>query len=198
MLEHVIKAAYSDSTIRVYQAYRPEIAMAALKAGRFVPPFKAARMTWIKPSFNWVMYRSGYATKPGQDVILGIDITREGFEWALEHGVLSSFNPRIHSSSAHWQQLLAEKPVRIQWDPARDWRLNVIDGVRTIQVGLSGVAVEHYVRDWTVHIENVTPVAQRLAAARAENTIPDNLLDKLEVEYPLNPRLRSRVVPSDS
>jgi Domain of unknown function (DUF4291) len=39
------------------------------------------RMTWIKPSFNWMTYRSGYATKPGQEVVLGIDIAREGFDW---------------------------------------------------------------------------------------------------------------------
>src|SRR5467141_3875887 len=78
---HTIRAAYSDHTIRVYQAYRPEIAVPVLEAGRFVPAFQMGRMTWIKLSFNWMMYRSGYATKPGQEVILGIDITRKGFEW---------------------------------------------------------------------------------------------------------------------
>jgi hypothetical protein len=82
--EHVIRAAYSDRFVRVYQAYRPEIALPALKTGRFVPPFSMGRMTWIKPSFNWMMYRSGYATKPGQEVVLGIDIAREGFDWALK------------------------------------------------------------------------------------------------------------------
>src|SRR4051812_17137799 len=35
----------------------------ALSAGTFVPPFKAGRMTWIKPSFLWMMYRSGWATQ---------------------------------------------------------------------------------------------------------------------------------------
>src|SRR3984957_6504650 len=135
MLRYVIRTAFSEHTVRVYQAYREEIAMPALAAGKFVPPFSMERMTWIKPSFNWMMYRCGYATKAGQEVVLGIDITREGFEWGLEHAVLSSFDPSIHSSHDTWRSSLAEAPVRIQWDPERDWRLHIVEGVRAIQIG---------------------------------------------------------------
>lgn len=76
-----IRACYTDQTIIVYQAYSPEIAEPALSAGRFVPPFKRDRMTWIKPSFLWMMYRCGWATKPGQERLLAIEMTRDGFEW---------------------------------------------------------------------------------------------------------------------
>ena len=41
---------------------------------------------WIKPSLLWMMYPSGWATKPGQKRILCWRIAREGFEWALAHG----------------------------------------------------------------------------------------------------------------
>src|SRR5215831_13463338 len=75
---------YDDRTITVYQAYSPAIAAPAVAAGRFVPPFSRDRMTWIKPSFLWMMYRSGWATKVGQERVLAITIDREGFEWALE------------------------------------------------------------------------------------------------------------------
>jgi len=44
-----IRADYNAATIVVYQAYRKEIALAALAAGRFVSPFSLNRMTWIKP-----------------------------------------------------------------------------------------------------------------------------------------------------
>jgi len=55
-----IRAVYEDRTIRVYQAYSAAIADTALARGTFVsPPFKMERMTWIKPSFLWMMYRSG-------------------------------------------------------------------------------------------------------------------------------------------
>jgi hypothetical protein len=95
-------------------------------------------MTWIKPSFNWMMYRSGYASKPDQEFVLGIDITRDGFEWALANVALSSFMPNVHASHDVWKLEVESKPVRVQWDPERDWRLHPIDGVRAIQIDLSG------------------------------------------------------------
>jgi Domain of unknown function (DUF4291) len=192
MPRYVIRTAFSESTVRVYQAYRAEIAMPALAAGRFVPPFSMGRMTWIKPSFNWMMYRCGYATKSGQEVVLGIDITREGFEWALEHAVLSSFNPSIHSSHDEWRSTLSEAPVRIQWDPERDWRLSVVGGVRAIQIGLTGEAVQRYMDNWIVRLEDVTPVAHRLDVDLKNGAIPDNLPDNLETPYPLiEPRIKN-------
>ena len=59
-----IRALYSDTTIRVYQAYSNEIADTAIRNGTFIsPPFKMGRMTWIKPSFLWMMYRAGWGFK---------------------------------------------------------------------------------------------------------------------------------------
>lgn len=188
--EHVIRAAYSDRTVRVYQAYSREIAQPALAAGRFVPPFRMERMTWIKPSFNWMMYRSGYATKPGQQVVLGIDITREGFEWALEHAVSTRYIPSVHSSHDEWNRLLAKTPVRVQWDPERDHRLNLIPGVRAIQIGLSGEAVEHYANDWIVRIEDMTATVHQLAASLQRGVVVEKVPDELEKVYPLRPSLR--------
>jgi len=75
-----IRAAYTAETITVYQAYSPAIAEPAVRAGCFVAPFKRDRMTWIKPSFLWMMYRCGWATKPGQERVLAVEITRAGFE----------------------------------------------------------------------------------------------------------------------
>ena len=189
----VIRAAFSKDTVRVYQAYRTEIASAALAAGRFVPPFSMGRMTWIKPSFNWMMYRCGYATKPGQEVVLGLDITRDGFEWALEHAVLSDFNPAIHSSYDEWRSSLAEAPVRVQWDPERDWQLNVIKGVRAIQIGLSGEAVPRYVNEWIVRIEDVTPVAHRVASDCKAGRTPEHLPHMLEAVFPLSSALQLKL-----
>jgi len=194
--EHIVRAAYSDRTIRVYQAYRPEIALPALKAGGFVPPFSMTRMTWVKPSFNWMMYRCGHATKPDQEVVLGIDISREGFEWALRNAALSSFTPLFHSSHAAWQSSLAAKPVRIQWDPERDWRLRPISGVRAIQIGLAGEAVERYVNQWIVRIDDVTPVARMVAAAIESGVPPASLPSDSERPYPLDAATASAICPS--
>ncbi len=193
MPSYVIRAAQTESTIRVYQAFRPEIALPALAAGRFVPPFSRTRMTWIKPSFNWMMYRSGYGQKPGQEVVLAIDISVEGFQWALEHAVLSGFVSEIHSSWDRWRKLLSANPVRIQWDPARDWKCNEVEGQRAIQIGLSGDAVRRYVEDWTMRIEDVTAMGHQLLTHRRDRTVPRFLPDSMEIPYPLSPELQTRL-----
>jgi hypothetical protein len=186
MTRYEIRASYDERTVRVYQAYAPEIARTALAAGRLVPPFKRDRMTWIKPSFNWMMYRSGHATKPGQEMILGIDVTREGFEWALAHATLSTYRADVHGSEEAWQRQLAASDVRVQWDPERDWQLGVIEGVRAIQIGLSGEAARRYVDEWIVRIEDLTPLAHRLAAAISTQVRPEDSPDRWERPYPVH------------
>jgi hypothetical protein len=151
-----IRAAYSAESITVYQAYPPAIARAAVAAGRFVPPFKPDRMTWIKPSFLWTMYRCGWAGKPGQEHVLAVEITRAGFEWALERACLSHFDPTHHPDRQAWARHLKASPVRVQWDPERSLRLGALP-YRSLQVGLSGEAVDRYVNEWTVALTDVTP-----------------------------------------
>jgi Domain of unknown function (DUF4291) len=155
-----IRASYTADTITVYQAYRPDIADAAVAAGRFVDPFKRERMTWIKPSFLWMMYRCGWGTKPGQERVLAVEISRSGFEWALAHACLSHFDRARHDRAA-WARHLAASPVRVQWDPERTLRLQPMPH-RSLQVGLSGPAVAGYVDEWTTAITDVTPLATRI------------------------------------
>ena len=57
---YAIRADYDERSIIVYQAYREEIALSALARQHFVPPFSLNRMTWIKPSFLWIMERSNW------------------------------------------------------------------------------------------------------------------------------------------
>jgi Domain of unknown function (DUF4291) len=157
-----IRAVYDDKTIRVYQAYSDPIADSALAHGTFVsPPFKKERMTWIKPSFLWMMYRAGWGFKDeGQRRILAIDITREGFEWALAHSCPS--HPE-NMSRDEWQRVKATAPVRIQWDPERDLLLRPLPH-RAIQIGLSKQAVELYVTNWICKITDVTSLAHTVRA----------------------------------
>lgn len=152
-----IRALFDDETIAVYQAYAPEIAEPALVAGTFVPPFGLNRMTWIKPSFLWMAYRSGWATKPGQTRVLRIHLKRAGFEWALAHSTLSHYDPAHHESEESWRATIASSPVRIQWDPEQTLNLQPQPKVRSIQIGLSPEAVHHYVHDWITSIDDVTP-----------------------------------------
>ena len=119
--ERQIRAVYDDYTIRVYQAYSTAIAELTLKHRSFShSQFKLNRMTWIKPSFLWMMYRSGWGKKDlGQCRILAIDILRIGFEWALKNSCVSTELKSIKDPSARLAYK-ASFPVRIQWDPERD------------------------------------------------------------------------------
>jgi hypothetical protein len=84
-----IRARHTASTITVYQAYSPEIGLPAARDGRFPAAWKRGGMTWIKPSFLRMMYRSGWGTKEGQETVLAVEITRDGFDWSLRHTCLS-------------------------------------------------------------------------------------------------------------
>lgn len=156
-----IRAVYDDTTIRVYQAYSDSIAESALAKGTFVsPPFKMERMTWIKPSFLWMMYRAGWGLKDaGQKRILAIDITREGFDWALAHGCLSHAGRSVGKDE--WEAKKNASPVRIQWDPERDLLLHPLKH-RAIQIGLSREAVSLYLNQWIQAITDVTPLAHSI------------------------------------
>ncbi len=156
-----IRAVYDDKTITVYQAYSEAIAIPALANQKFVPPFKTERMTWIKPSFLWMMYRCGWATKEGQEHVLAIRIKREGLQWALDNSCLSHFDPDVHQSKEEWEQKVKSAPVRIQWDPERDIHLEKLP-YRSIQIGLSGIAVEKYINEWIVSITDITPLCKKI------------------------------------
>lgn len=166
-----IRAVYDDRTIRVYQAYNDAIANSALEYGTFVsPPFKMGRMTWIKPSFLWMMYRAGWGNKDkGQKRILAIDITREGFEWALKHSLLSN-QAKNHTDKQEWLKTKKATPVRIQWDPERDLHSQPLE-LRSIQIGLSGEAVRLYVNEWIQQITDITDLVMEIHSLLEDNNL---------------------------
>jgi hypothetical protein len=45
-----------------------------------------------------------------------VEITRDGFEWALSHACLSHFDRALHHDRQAWSQQLNASPVRVQWD----------------------------------------------------------------------------------
>ena len=86
-----IRALYDEETITVYQAYPSAIADPALHHQRLSasPAFSHTRMTWIKPSWAWMMYRSGYSHKdPGQERVLALRMKHEHFRLLLSQAVV--------------------------------------------------------------------------------------------------------------
>lgn len=171
-LEHVLEipqkgkhilASYGEETIVVYQAYNQGIGSHAVEQQRFGGEFSMNRMTWIKPNFLWMMYRSGWGTKPNQEVILAIELKRTGFEHILQQAVHSSFQGNM-TSLATWKKDLKNSEVRLQWDPDHDPYGNKQER-RAIQLGIRGDILFHYVNDWIVEIVDISP----FVSAQREN-----------------------------
>ena len=159
--EREIRADFDRDTITVYQAYPPAIADAALEAGRFVPPFSFRRMTWIKPSFLWLMHRSNWGLKSGQERVLAVRLKRSGWEKALSSAVHTTFVPGVFATPEEWAEQFAAAAVHLQWDPERSLRgAGLPHG--SIQVGLSRHVIREYVDEWVVRIEDATPRVRKM------------------------------------
>ncbi|MFM2353876.1 MAG: hypothetical protein RLZZ608_1282 [Actinomycetota bacterium] len=186
-----VRALYDDETVTVYQAYSPQIAVPAAAAGTFVnTPFKLERMTWIKPSFLWMMYRSGWATKPGQEHVLEIRMLRTGFEHALSQSCLSHFDPTVYSDEDEWKARRDATTVRVQWDPERDAHHTALTH-RSLQLGLAGEATRRFAAEWVVGITDITPKVRELHRSLGH----DSELAGLPAErpYPLSEVLRATI-----
>ena len=163
-MQRQILANFDNEGIIVYQAFNPSIAEEAVRLGSFGKGFNLDRMTWIKPSFGWMLYRSDYATKHNQERILKIKLSHEGFQTILSQGIHTSFEPDLFNSDLDWQLALRRSEVRYQWDPDRDLQLRRLER-RALQVGIQGSVVRNYVNQWIVEIEDVTELAHAIKKA---------------------------------
>ena len=154
-MSKIIRALYTAQTIRVYQAYNDLIADEALDLQKFGSNFKMSRMTWIKPSFLWMMYRSGWATKANQTRILAIDMLRVGFDKIVNQAVCSSFHENKDLKQA-WAEAIRDSQARVQWDPERDIYGKPIKDVRSIQLGIRGDLLRQFNNEWIVNISDIT------------------------------------------
>ncbi len=170
-----IRAFYTEDTVRVYQAYNKVIADEAVKNGTFGSSFKLDRMTWIKPSFLWMMYRCGWGTKENQEHILAIDLKREAFDYIVQNAVISTYDDNIGISHEEWKEQIKTSEIRCQWDPERDLFGNPLE-YRSIQLGLRGAAVQKYVNDWIVSIEDITECVMKLREQKSRGMDINSLL----------------------
>ena len=164
---HVFHGEWDEEGVYFYQAYCEEIASWALEHQTLGgPSFKPVRMTWIKPSLAWVLYRSGYGRKPGQTSVLKIK---------LHHAVVAELLggcTHKKGGGGGWG--------RVQWDPARDLMTSERKGrqgalprrclrQRAIQIGLKGRLSEIYVEN-IISVEDVTHLARQIEEAHGRKT----------------------------
>lgn len=139
------------------------------------------------------MYRSNWGTSSGQERVLAIDIATSGLLWAFEHSCLSHFDSSIHESRSSWEKEMKESCVRIQWDPERDYILERLP-YRSIQIGLTGEAVERYVNEWIKRIEDQTDTVEkiRLAPSDEKSRLLELIIEK-ETAFQLEPSIAKRI-----
>ena len=181
-----ILAQFDDETIIVYQAFRPEIGRHVAKHGRFGDNFSRSRMSWIKPNFLWMMFRSGWGTKVNQEVTLGLRLRRTFFDSLLAAAVPSAFPPACYATEQDWSQAVANSSVRLQWDPDHDPRGAKLER-RAIQLGLRGQLLESFAARELVEVLDLS----EFVAEQRE------ILALVGIESLLTPRERV-YVPSDS
>lgn len=150
-----ILAQYYDESIIVYQAYRPAIGHFAAQRGYFGGEFSLSRMSWIKPNFLWMMYRCGWASKPGQEVVLAVRLKREGFDTILAQAVHASYVEEVYANERAWKEAVEQSEVRLQWDPDHDPAGQKMER-RAIQLGMRGETLKKYARAWILEIEDIS------------------------------------------
>jgi Domain of unknown function (DUF4291) len=152
--KHIL-AHYDADTIVVYQAYRPSIGEYAIEHGEFGGDFSYARMSWIKPNFLWMMYRSGWGTKEGQEITLGLRLRRQFFDSILVQAVASRLDQSDQASERIWKASLTTSSVRLQWDPDHGPHGNAL-ARRAIQLGLRGPVLEDFGKRELIEVIDMT------------------------------------------
>ena len=150
-----ILAHFDATTIVVYQAYRPSIGRFAVEHGRFGGEFLFERMSWVKPNFLWMMYRSGWGTKENQEVTLGLRVRRTFFDSLLAEAVPSSWDREVFATRDDWQKAVSRSAVRLQWDPDHHPKGAKLDR-RAIQLGLRGDALRTFATTELVDVIDLT------------------------------------------
>lgn len=156
-----IFAYYDDLTIRVYQAFNRKIALDASKNNKFGENYNLNRMSWIKTSFLWMMYRSNWGNKKNQEYILAIDMRRDIFDEFLEKAVLTSDDSPKYKFYNEWKIAFDKAEIYCQWDPDRDIYGNSINRF-AIQIGLKGTELKKFINEGIVTIRDITPKVRKM------------------------------------
>ena len=189
--KHIL-AQYDAETIIVYQAYNHSLGNFAVQNGYFGGDFHYTRMSWIKPNFLWMMYRSGWGVKPNQEVTLAIRLSRTFFDKILDLAVPSSFHPENYQNQEEWQEAIKHSQVRLQWDPDHLPTGAPLDR-KAIQLGLRGSILEEYGRKAILEITDLSAFVNE-QREYAKSKSHQNLQCPIERIYiPSNPKTRLKL-----
>lgn len=186
----VILAQADEQTVVVYQAFNRQIGTYAARHQKLGGDrFSFERMSWIKTSFMWMMYRSAWGSRPDQQTVLAIWLRREAFDAILAGAVHSTFVAEVYGDQEAWKRALGQSEVRLQWDPDHNPRGIKLDR-RAIQLGLSGETLRRYAEEWIDHIEDISGYVQEQSKYIRQ---PEMLITPAEQVYPVSEQLARRL-----
>ena len=187
-----ILAQYDDETVVVYQAYRPAIGRFAAEHGACGGEFSYSRMSWVKPNFLWMMYRSGWGTKEGQEVTLALRVRRVFFDALLAAAVPSSWDSEQFATAEDWAHAVGRSLVRLQWDPDHHPSGARLDR-RALQLGLRGEVLEAFGRRELVEVIDLSDFVAEQRARLSSGGVAAIVTPRERVYRPADPEVVSRL-----
>jgi hypothetical protein len=178
-----ILAQFDDQSIVVYQAYSPAIGKYTAANGTFGNGFSYSRMSWIKPNFLWMMFRSGWGTKENQEVTLAFRIRRTFFDSLLAQAVPSSWDRDQFATHEEWKDALEESSVRLQWDPDHHPSGAKLDR-RAIQLGLRDDVLKAFGQRELLEVIDVSDFVAEQKAILSEKGLEGLVTPKERVYLP--------------
>jgi hypothetical protein len=191
-----ILAQFDADTVVVYQAYRPEIGRFTAEHGTFGVGFSYARMSWVKPNFLWMMFRSGWGTKADQEVTLGLRVRRAFFDRLLAVAVPSSWDRGQYTTEDEWRRAVGGSQVRVQWDPDHHPSGAPLDR-RAVQLGLRGDALESFGRGELVELLDLSDFVAGQRARLAAGGVAALITPRERVYRPADPTVAARLGLAD-
>jgi hypothetical protein len=187
-----ILAQYDDESIVVYQAYNPTIGRYAVEHGRFGGDFSFSRMSWVKPNFLWMMYRSGWGTKENQEITLALRVRRAFFDSLLAEAVASTWDRDQFDTREEWSRAVGRSAVRLQWDPDHHPSGAKLDR-RAIQLGLRGPTLEAFGTTELLEVIDLTPFVAEQREVLAGRGVSALLTPRERVYVPTDPQIAVRL-----
>ncbi len=189
---HILAQA-DDEGVIVYQAYKPSIGRYAVTHGFLGgEEFGYSRMSWIKTNFLWMMYRSGWGTKPDQEVTLAIRIRRKFFDDLLAQAVQSSFSSGQYPTQEEWQKAMHASSVRMQWDPDHHPGGAPLER-RALQLGLRGQSLEKFGKHEILEIFDISSFVAEQRDNTTKHRLPDLLTPVERIYIPYDETIRMRI-----
>lgn len=183
-----ILAQFDEETVLLYQAYRPSTGRFAVQHGTFGVGFSYNRMSWVKPNFLWMMYRSGWGMKENQEVTLALRVRRSFFDSLLATAVPSSWDPARFATEEGWSRAVRQSEVRLQWDPDHD-PFGVKQERRAIQIGLRGEVLKAFGKRELVEVVDLTEFVAKQRTRLATGGVSDIVMPRERVYRPADAEL---------